>query len=66
MREHLIKALKAHAHGHIQKHVANVEIYLERAQGIADHPDVVDSIEKELAEIALYDDQLAMLEKYFA
>lgn len=65
MREKLVKALKAHAHGHIQKHVANVEIYLERAQGVADHPDVVDTIEKELAEIAVYDDQLTMLEKYF-
>ena len=65
MREKLVKALKAHAHGHIQKHAANVEIYLERAQGVAEHPDVVDSIEKELTEIAVYDDQLSMLEKYF-
>ena len=28
MREKLIKALVAHAHGDIQKHVANVEVYL--------------------------------------
>ena len=28
MREQLIKALLAHAQGDIQKHVANVEVYL--------------------------------------
>ena len=31
MREQLIKALIAHAHGDIQKHAANVEVYLANA-----------------------------------
>lgn len=61
----MLKAIKTHAQGHIDKHVVNVEIYLERGVGVAEHPDVIDSIEKELEEIAKYDDQLAMLEKYF-
>lgn len=65
MREQMLKAIKTHAQGHIDKHVVNVEIYLERGVGVAEHPDVIDSIEKELEEIAKYDDQLAMLEKYF-
>ena len=66
MREQMLNAIKAHAQGHIDKHVVNVEIYLERGVGVAEHPDVIDSIEKELEEIAKYDDQLAMLDKYFS
>lgn len=65
MRNEIIKALIAHAQGHIAKHVANVEILLEKAQGIAEHPDVLETIEKELSIIADYDDQLEMLNKYF-
>ena len=33
MREQLIKALLAHAQGDIQKHVANVEVYLTNPAG---------------------------------
>ena len=34
MRDQLIKALLAHAQGDIQKHVANVEVYLTNPVGI--------------------------------
>ena len=37
MREQLIKALLAHAQGDIQKHVANVEVYLTNPAGIGEH-----------------------------
>jgi len=61
----LIQALVSHAKGHIQKHIANVEMYLSHPAGVAEHPDIIESIEKELAIIAEYDDQLEMLDKYF-
>ena len=64
-RTHLIKALKSHAKGHIDKHIANVEVHLQNAQGVAEHSDHVETIEKELKVIAEYDDQLEMLNKYF-
>ena len=41
MREKLIKALLAHANGDIQKHVANVEVYLNNPAGIGEHSDAV-------------------------
>ena len=65
MREMLIQALRAHASGHIQKHKANVEVFLANAVGVGEHPDVLDSIEKELDEMARYNDQVEMLDKYF-
>ena len=33
MRDQLVKALLAHAQGDIQKHVANVEVYLQHPVG---------------------------------
>ena len=65
MRNNLIEALKSHATGHIDKHKANVEVLLQKATGVAEHPDVIETIEKELKIIAEYNDQLEMLNKYF-
>ncbi len=65
MRDKIIQALISHAKGHIQKHIANVEVYMSNPAGVAEHPNVIESIEKELAIIADYEDQLEVLEKYF-
>ena len=65
MREKILDALKKHAEGHNAKHKANVEVLLEKNVGVAEHPDTLETIEKELAIIAEYDDQLEMLNKYF-
>jgi len=65
MREQLIKALLAHAQGDIQKHVANVEIYLQNPAGIGEHSDVMGAIEEELNMIAKYQDQIEVIQKYF-
>ena len=63
-RERIYDALVAHAKGHIEKHTANVEIYMEKAVGVGEHPDVLEAIEKELKIIAEYHDQLEVLETY--
>ena len=60
MREQLIKALLAHAQGDIQKHVANVEVYLTNPAGIGEHSNIVEAIEQELDMIAKYQDQLIL------
>ena len=65
MREKIIKSLIAHAKGHIEKHKANIEILLQKGVGVAEHPDTLETIEKELAIIAEYHDQIEILEKYF-
>ena len=66
MREKLLKAVKSHAQGHIDKHVANVEIYLTQSVGIGEHSDIIEAIEVELEEISKYQDQLDIVEKYFS
>ena len=59
----IIQAMKDHATGHIKKHKMNVDIYLDKAVGVGGeaHPDVLETIEKELNIVAMYDDQLEML-----
>jgi hypothetical protein len=66
MREVLIEALRAHAEGHIAKHRANVEVYLNSVTGIGEHPDIIEAMEGELMEMAKYEDQLEMIRKYFS
>tara|TARA_B100000524_G_C23345730_1_gene260144 strand:- start:238 stop:447 length:210 start_codon:yes stop_codon:yes gene_type:complete len=64
-RAKMIDALKSHAQGHIDKHKMNVEVYLNNSVGIGEHPDVLEAIEKELAVIAQYMDELEVLNRYF-
>ena len=64
-RAKMIDALKSHAQGHIDKHKMHVEVYLNNSVGIGEHPDVLEAIEKELAVIAQYMDELEVLNRYF-
>tara|TARA_B100000900_G_scaffold299339_1_gene257916 strand:- start:850 stop:1059 length:210 start_codon:yes stop_codon:yes gene_type:complete len=65
MKETLIKAVISHAQGHINKHLANIEIYLTNPVGVGEHSEVMEEIEKQLEEVARYDDQISMIKKYF-
>jgi len=65
IRDEMIKAMIAHAEGHIQKHKMNVEVYLEKSVGIGEHSDILEAVEKELNVIAEYHDQIEVLKTYF-
>jgi len=65
MKETLIKAFISHAQGHVNKHLANIEVYLNNPAGIGEHSDIMEAIEKEMEEVAKYDDQIEMVKKYF-
>ena len=62
----LISALRIHAEGHIAKHKANVQVYLKNPAGIGEHSDIVESMEKEILEIAKYQDVIDMIDQHFA
>ena len=65
MRNDIIKASVLHFKAHIEKHRVNVENLLRNPVGVAEHPDVMETIEKELAIMAEYEDKLEILNKYF-
>ena len=64
--DYLLDALRTHAMGQIEMHRANIETYRLNPAGIGEHSDLTQTIEKELMEIAKYDDILDVLDKYFA
>ncbi len=64
-RNMLLEASEAHFKAHIKKHQANIEVLLRHTVGLAEHPDIMETIEKELGIMAEYDDKLEMLKKYF-
>ncbi len=65
MRKQILKASRLHFKAHIEKHKINVENLLNNTVGVAEHPDILDTIEKEIEIIAEYDDKLEILDKYF-
>ena len=65
MRKQILKASRLHFQAHIEKHRINVENLLQNTVGVAEHPDIMETIEKELGIIAEYDDKLEILDKYF-
>ena len=65
MRELLINSVRSHLVGHINKHLANVEVLLESPVGVGKKGDIIQEIETELEEVAKYHDLVEMMEKYF-
>ena len=65
MKYKLKVAFLSHADGHIKKHVANVEVLLNNPRGIGEHGDIISEIEKELEEVAKYEDLITVMNKYF-
>lgn len=65
MKQRIIETLIKHFEAHIEKHKINIEFYFEKGVGVAEHPDVMESIEGELAQMADYQDKLEMIKTYF-
>ena len=49
----------------IQKHKANVLVYLKNPTGVGEHPGIMEAIETELDAISRYTDQLDVLKTHF-
>ena len=65
MRDKLIKSTESFLQEHIDKHIANIENLLNNNVALAEHPDIIETIEKELDVVAGYEDKLNVLKKYF-
>jgi len=65
MRKQILKASRLHFQAHIEKHRVNVENLMNNPVGVAEHPDILNTIEKEIEIMAEYDDKLEILDKYF-
>ena len=61
MLEALILKLK----GEIAVAKANVDVYLNNAAGIGEHPDVVEAIETQIEKIASAEEKIETIQKHF-
>jgi hypothetical protein len=66
MKQEIINVLKQHFESHILKHKMNVDIMLANPMAIHDHTDLMAAIEKEVAQIAEYQDKLEIMNVYFS
>ena len=65
MRDVLTNSLRSYFTGNINKHLANVQVYMNSTVGIGEHSDIIETIVLELDKAAAYHDKLEMLTKYF-
>lgn len=65
LRDKMIGALEIHAKANIEKHIMNVEVFLENPVGVGEHSSVIESIETQLGMIEKYEGQLDVLANYF-
>jgi ribosomal protein S3 len=65
LREQMIHAARQHAEAHVEKHRMNIEIYLTNPVGVGEHSELMEEIEKQLDEMARYQDHIDILDHYF-
>jgi hypothetical protein len=65
MRTEIISVLKQHFETHILKHKMNVDVMLNNPMALHDHTNLMDAIEKEVAQMSEYKDKLEVMETYF-
>ena len=64
LRETVVRATRKHLEGHLDKHLANIEVYLANPAGIGEHSDIMEAIELELEQASKYEDMIHTLENY--
>jgi hypothetical protein len=65
LKEQMIKAARKHAEADLELHKVNIEVYMQKVVGIGEHSDIIETIQKELDQMAAAHDRLEMLNKYF-
>ena len=53
------------ANAMIQKHKINIDIITRNASGVADHPDIMKSVEEELCKIGHWEELKSVIQKHF-
>ena len=62
MKNSVIEATRSYLTGMVERHKLNTLVLIEKRVGVAEHPDVVETICEELGKMAEYEDKLNMLD----
>ena len=66
MRNEMIDAIRMNCEGNLQTHKTNIELYLNKSIGIGEHSDIIQTVIKELEQVAKYEELLQTLNKHFS
>ena len=64
--EQILIAARKQAAGELEVHKANIAVYQTRPAGIGEHSDIVEAVMAELDKMAMANDRIEMLDKYFS
>ncbi len=64
MSSNILKALQRRYMAEIAEADANIEVYLKHPAGVAEHPDMVSTIDTQIDRIASAEDKLQALNRY--
>ena len=64
--EHILIAARKQAEGELEVHKANIAVYQTMPAGIGEHSDIVEAVMAELDKMAMANDRIEMLDKYFS
>lgn len=65
LKQQMVNAAMKHAEAELELHKINIEVYMQKVVGIGEHSDIIETIQKELDQMAAAADRIEMLEKYF-
>tara|TARA_Y100001937_G_scaffold66565_1_gene91041 strand:+ start:1203 stop:1412 length:210 start_codon:yes stop_codon:yes gene_type:complete len=65
-REKLVKALILLYEGAIEAHKANIDVLLGSHVGLAEHGDIIETLDIEIEKLASLEDKLEALRKHFS
>jgi len=61
LEDEMFSSLEKYFQSQIEKHIINVKVLMKERVGVAEHPDIMVTIEGELEKIASYSDKLDAL-----
>ena len=64
-KERLIKALIKFYEGGIEANIMNIEVLLGSHVGLAEHGDIIETLDAELEKLSSLEDKLEVLRKHF-
>lgn len=65
LRDRLVRTSIQYLQGQAEKHRMNIELILSNPVSVAEHPDIMETLEGELGKMAEYHDKIEMMQKYF-
>lgn len=64
-RNNVLRALRKHYEAQIDLYKVNIDIMLDNIVGVAEHPDVIKTVDDEIKKLCEWEERLQTLDKYF-